>query len=371
MQVKSIHAGALTIAFNAAFKHASAERSATQALWVEATTGSGATGFGEGCPREYVSAESAVTARAFVEEYRRVLLAHITDTESLMDWIAVNRCAIDLNPAAWSAVELALLDALGKEQRCPIETLLGLESPSGRFRYTAVLGDARPENFVVQLDRYLTLGFCEFKVKLSGDLERDAGKVRALIERGVEASAVRADANNLWPSADAAAAHLGALHYNFFALEEPLPRGDYAGLAELARRLETDIILDESCIRMEQVDRLTDWSGSWIINLRVSKMGGLIRSMNVIKAARERGLRLIVGAHVGETSVLTRAALTVAASARDILIAQEGAFGTHLLTADVAAPPLMFGSGGVIDAAHIGILDKPGLGLDISSRRIG
>jgi len=44
---------------------------------------------------------------------------------------------------------------------------------------------------------------------------------------------------------------------------------------------------------------------------------------------------VIVGAHVGETSLLTRAALTVANSARDLLVAQEGAFGTHLLARDV------------------------------------
>ena len=48
--------------------------------------------------------------------------------------------------------------------------------------------------------------------------------------------------------------------------------------------------------------------------------------------------------------MLTRAALTVANSARDILIAQEGAFGTHLLAHDVIDPPLMFGAESSIPA---------------------
>ena len=70
---------------------------------------------------------------------------------------------------------------------------------------------------------------------------------------------------------------------------------------------------------------------------------------------------MIVGAHVGETSLLTRAALSVANAYRDILVAQEGAFGTHLLEHDVVDPPLMFGAGGVLDAAQLPT--GPGFGL--------
>ena len=55
MKLESIRASVLTIPFNAAFKHASAERAATQTLWVEARTADGMIGYGEGCPREYVT----------------------------------------------------------------------------------------------------------------------------------------------------------------------------------------------------------------------------------------------------------------------------------------------------------------------------
>jgi hypothetical protein len=55
-------------------------------------------------------------------------------------------------------------------------------------------------------------------------------------------------------------------------------------------------------------------------------MGGLIRSIAVARAAMSAGIPIIVGACFGETSVLTRAGLTVAAFAREHLIAQEGDF---------------------------------------------
>ncbi|MNC84913.1 L-Ala-D/L-Glu epimerase [compost metagenome] len=173
---------------------------------------------------------------------------------------------------------------------------------------------------------------------------------------------MRADANNLWRDADAAVRALQALQFSFCALEEPLSTGDYEGMSRLAAALHTRIILDESLLRAGQLDRLTGPADRWIANVRISKMGGVLRSLKLVRALRDGGFKLIIGAHVGETSVLTRAALTVAHSARDILIAQEGAFGTHLLARDVADPPLMFGPRGVLDTAALSSA-APGLGL--------
>ena len=65
MMLESIEASELAIPFKGAFKHAAAERHATQSLWVRAHAASGETGFGEGCPREYVTAESLGTALSF------------------------------------------------------------------------------------------------------------------------------------------------------------------------------------------------------------------------------------------------------------------------------------------------------------------
>jgi L-alanine-DL-glutamate epimerase-like enolase superfamily enzyme len=81
-------------------------------------------------------------------------------------------------------------------------------------------------------------------------------------------------------------------------------------MAELARALSCAIVLDESAARTDQLERLPA-GVRWIVNLRVSKMGGPLRGLGLASAAREAGLEVIVGAHVGETSVPTRAALTV------------------------------------------------------------
>lgn len=100
------------------------------------------------------------------------------------------------------------------------------------------------------------------------------------------------------------------------------------------------------------------------------KNGGLIRSLELARAAGQRGLHLIVGAHVGETSVLTRAALSVARSNRTILLAQEGAFGTHLLARDLVERPLMFGVGGVLDTASFDFAAQLGWGLTVAPQEV-
>jgi L-alanine-DL-glutamate epimerase-like enolase superfamily enzyme len=363
MKLQSIRATALAIPFQESFKHASAERATTQAIWVAAGAAGGMTGHGEGCPREYVTGESVASAKAFVAAHIREWIAELRDTASLCAWTAKHDHEIDTHPAAWTAVELALLDLLGKASRQPVESLLALPRLAGRFHYTAVLGDAPPAAFQAQLGRYLAAGFRAFKIKLSGERARDAEKVRALRAAGVAPQRVRADANNLWPEPDAAIEHLRALDYRFAALEEPLRPGDYQGMACLAQALGTDIILDESMQRRDQLAWLPE-NGRWIVNLRISKMGGLLRSLEFLREARRLGLRVIIGAHVGETSVLTRAALAVASVAGEALVAQEGAFGTYLLQRDVSEPSLMFGAGGVLEAAP-GLAAAPGWGLAI------
>jgi L-alanine-DL-glutamate epimerase-like enolase superfamily enzyme len=359
--ISALAARPLAIAFRGAFTHASASRAATQAIVVRASGAGGATGWGEGCPREYVTGESVAGALAFVERHAVAWQAGIADLPGLAGWAASHRALIDANPAAWCAAELAILDLLGHAHGQPVDALLGLPRIACKFRYTAVIGDGPAAQFAAQLAKYRAAGFAEFKIKLSGDRQRDAEKVAALRASGIEPARVRADANNLWRSAAEAIAALRGLEFPFHALEEPLAPGDYAGMARLAGELGCRIILDESLSRAEQLEALG--AGAWIANVRVSKMGGVLRSLEVLRAAQAREIPVIVGAHVGETSLLARAALTVAAASGPALVSQEGAFGTHLLERDIAEPPVVFGAGGVLDPVPFAA--APGWGLRI------
>ena len=174
----------------------------------------------------------------------------------------------------------------GRRKGVSVEALLGLPQLGGSFRYTAVVGDSSPRQFETQLAHYVKAGFSDFKIKLSGDRTRDLAKVNALAALGIAPQAVRADANNLWADAAAAIGDLKALGFPFSAVEEPLRAGDYAGMRQIASALDTKIILDESLLRQDQLALIGEAADCYIVNLRVSKMGGLLRSLELVRELR-------------------------------------------------------------------------------------
>ncbi len=117
------------------------------------------------------------------------------------------------------------------------------------------------------------------------------------------------------------------------------------------------------------MDTLDDAS-RWIVNLSVSKMGGVLRYMEIARKEKKRRIGLIVGAPVGETSILTRAALAVASVCGDAHVASEGAFGTYLLPRDLTSPSLMFGPGGNLVCGNGLDPGCPGLGLSIDNKAL-
>ena len=358
----------IVIPFRVKFRHASAERSETSSLWVEAISESGLIGYGESCPRSYVTGETIASAQAFFSQYQAAICNEISSLSTLRAWATKHQNELNANPAAWCAIELAILDLLAKQKNKPIEYFLNLPNLHGNFQYSAVLGDASIDTFKLSVEQYLQQGFTDFKLKLSGDIARDKDKMAVMRQYADKALSIRVDANNLWKDAGEAIKFLLALDYPFFAIEEPLLPNAYPELLLIADALNCKIILDESFLRVEQFANLQNSPQHWLINLRISKMGGLLRSLAIIDSARKLGIGLIIGAQVGETSLLTRAALTAALAASDILIAQEGAFGTHLLESDICKLPLMFAKAGLLNVANYPALIKPGLGFTFQEK---
>lgn len=363
MKITRLELRLLRIPFRVAFKHASAERKETQAVLAIAKSADGLTGYGEGCPRDYVTGETDTSVAGFFEAHRDDIQSSVVDLASLRAWGERHEADIDKNPAAWCAVELALLDLLAKHDQKAVESLLGLTQLAGPFVYSAVLGAMGAKQFAETLGRYQKLGMSDYKIKLSGDIQRDLENVAVLRGAGIAPTQVRADANNMWVDYDVARDYLRSLDFPFAAIEEPLVPGRFGDLARLGEALANRIVLDESIAREVQLTQLPGPAKRWIVNIRVSKMGGVLRALAVAQRCRERGFAAVVGAQVGETSLLTRAALIVAQAARNILIAQEGAFGTLLLESDAVQPVLMFGANGELDVDSLRLDRLPGLGL--------
>ena len=364
MRVVRISVFTFPVPFKVVFRHASASRDRAENLIVAAHSDDGTIGYGEGCPRDYVTGETTTSGLDFIRRHADSLIADVADLSGLHAWIVDHADDIDRNPAAFCAMETALLDLFGRASGECIEELVEVPRPLTAFKYSAVLGNAPHPAYLWQLRRYRRRGFDDFKIKLSGDAQRDARKLGALAET---AERVRVDANNLWTSADDCIRHLAGLPGRLFAIEEPLEAGDQEGFRAVGEATGARIVLDESLVRIGQLETLTD-PDRWIVNIRVSKMGGILRSMAVARQASRLGVGIIVGCQVGETSLLTRAAMPVMQAAGEDLLAAEGAFGTYLLRRDLTTPCLMFGHAGRL--APDQVPDGPGFGLTVAADQL-
>ncbi|MFN7919129.1 MAG: alpha/beta fold hydrolase [Bryobacteraceae bacterium] len=347
----------LRVPLKMTFRHAAAERTHGDSVWVEASRGEHR-GYGEGCPRSYVTGETRDSCREWIGAWQAPIVEACDSLEALEAFVREHEEAIDESPSMWCAIECALLDLFARERGQSVEAMLGLAAPGGPHCYTAVLGNDEPWKTRFLIDQYLILGLRDFKVKLEGNLQADRSKLESIDEitaaHGVEGYRVRADANNLWAARpDEAIGYLSELGGGLAAIEEPVAPRDAVRHSGIGTTLDCPVILDESLRTPGDLSLYDGLPGRFIANLKVSRIGGILRGLRLAKALRERNWPIIVGAHVGETSVLTRAGMLIASAAGDRLFAQEGAFGSRLVEREPAQPCLRWGRGGFLDLRRL------------------
>jgi len=348
------------------FRHASADRKHTENVIVCLTDKAGNSGFGEGCPREYVTGETSKSAIGFLKTHGTEFSQQTGNLKELKSWIENHNNLIDQHPAAFCALELAAIDLFARRQNVPLEKYLGLDPLTSDIPYTAVIGDSGTFKTRLISLAYRCYGFREFKVKLSGNLARDQARLSVL----PKISRIRVDANNLWSNPDNAVKHLKNLGVEITAVEEPVTPLDYPALARVSAELNIPVVLDESLYTQNHLTKATEHLTTAIANIRVSKCGGILRSIELGNKCIEAGYSVILGAQVGETSLLTRAALAVGSGLTRKQISSEGAYGKILLKNDISHHDLRFGIGGILKTQDHHLLSGFGTGLEINSDSI-
>ena len=128
-------------------------------------------------------------------------------------------------------------------------------------------------------------------------------------------------------------------------IEQPVAADDIAGMKQVRAQCAIPVMADESLVTVEQARRLIAEKACDLFNIRLSKNGGIAGSLAIAKLADEAGIKIQVGAQVGETGILSAAGRTFAAHMSELACA-EGSFGTWLLSEDITFDNLAFGLGG-------------------------
>ena len=146
------------------------------------------------------------------------------------------------------------------------------------------------------------------KLKLAGDA--DLERVRA-VRDAAPAARLIVDANESWGARQLFNLMPALAELGVELIEQPLPEGDDAVLAEVAHPIP--ICADESCHTRADLDRLAGRYDA--INIKLDKAGGLTEALLLAEAAAARGFKIMVGCMVG-TSLAMAPALLVAQRAQ-------------------------------------------------------
>jgi muconate cycloisomerase len=367
-RIKSFELLSVEIPFKRPFKHAAAERSTSESLFLKCTIASGSIGFGECLPRAYVSGETKDEAFEFLQhqilpnligmEFDSIeqLISFLNDCngKAPQDWVepAVPQTA------AWAAVDLALLDAFGRAFNKPI--CIGNPSQlDPDFRYSVVISGESGFKALKLLTKIRLYGFRCAKLKVDAEAPQKAARLaRSILGKKCD---IRADANMAWDVPQAIQAMKALSSYGIYSFEQPLKADDIDGLARLADETGLGVMADESLNDAESLENLIRRKACTAVNVRISKCGGLIAAFNRCSRALAEGLTVQVGCQVGETSLLSAAQLILIAGVKRVTYA-EGCFGLHLLHADPFEPLMQFGYGGRPPKFPQG----PGLGVAVN-----
>ncbi|MGE3911239.1 MAG: mandelate racemase/muconate lactonizing enzyme family protein [Chloroflexota bacterium] len=290
-----------------------------QALLIEVRTDDGLVGWGE--------SGSGTLSRAgaiFVEDVLRPLAVgedpfdlgrisqKVATTLDRAGWTG------DFAVQAWSGLEVAIWDIMGKAVRRPVSQLLGGRVRERVMAYATGLYyvPTAPDPTAARQDEargYVDAGYRAMKMKVGGlspadDLREVAG-IRNAIGDDV---LLMADANGAYDSCTAIQVGAGLEDQGVAWFEEPVQRGDLVGYLEVRRALQLPITGGE---HLGSLDAFREYVSRRVVDVLqpdVANCGGLSGARRI--AALAQAFHVRVFPHVWGTPVAVAAGLHLAAT---------------------------------------------------------
>jgi muconate cycloisomerase len=255
----------------------------------------GVTGWGAGTPRRFPTGETQVGAVHVLEAILRDAVMG-RDAEDLDGLHAALDAAIPGNEAPKAAIDIAVHDLLGRRAGLSVAELLG-----GRRRESMATLDILPieppaRMVEIALDLHDRLGTNAFKLKIDADVAAGVERVAAVRDALPDAMLV-VDANGAWDVATALAAIEALEAYAVAVVEQPVPGHRIEDLAAVTARSRTRIGADES-VRPEFVARVIATKAAHVLNVKVTREGGLRPARAVALAATAADLEVVCGSVV-------------------------------------------------------------------------
>jgi len=233
-----------------------------------------------------------------------------------------------------SALDCAAHDLWGRLERAPVHRLWGLD-PADAVNSSYTIGIAGVDKMVAKLAEMP--GWPVYKIKLG--TAHNVEIIQALREH--TEAVFRVDANCGWAPGEAATLSAEMARHGVEFIEQPLPPEAREAQAQLFRDSALPIIADENCVGEADVPLCVDHFHG--INIKLCKCGGLTPARRMIAAARDHGLKVMVGCMTESSVGISAAAqLTPLIDYADldgaVLLAQDAADGVQLHKGQLTFP---------------------------------
>ncbi len=267
---------------------------------------------------------------------------------------------------ALSGVDMALWDILGKSLGVPVHQLLG-GRVRDRIRMYAWTDAGTADNYVNSVrDLRDTRGLTAFKYNATGmmrplsapaALQAAADRLGSLRQAAGPHVDIGADFHGRLTFPDAKRlAKLLEPHQPMF-IEEPILPGDADGLREIADATSIPIAAGERLFTRWQFQELIEKRAVRVAQPDVAHAGGISEVRRIAALAESRDI--LVAPHCPLSPVALAASLQLDAACPNFLIQEHVTLGETLL-----AEPF------VIEAGHIRVSDRPGLGIELDEQKL-
>ncbi len=256
------------------------------------------------------------------------------------------------NQFARAGLEMACWDALAVRDGVPLAKLLG--GTRSEILSGVSLG-IEPElgPLLDQVDRFVDEGYRRVKLKIAPGW--DVAVVRAVRDRHPELP-LQVDANSAYTLGDAD--RLRALdEFSLLLIEQPLGHDDIVDHARLQAQLATPICLDESIHSAEDARKALDLGSCRVINIKVSRVGGLREAQRVHDLCLARGIPVWCGG-MHEFGV-GRAANVAIASLPGFTLPGDVSGSDKYYREDLVEPPVLADRGAVTVPTGPGLGHRP------------
>ena len=256
---------------------------------VRIDTDSGITGYGEVCPLgpAYLPAY-AEGARAGIAEIGPSLLG--LDPTQLSILNERMDAALKGHPYVKSPIDVACWDILGQVAGMPACELLGGRYGDDFVLYRAI--SQEPAARMVDLvATHRAEGYRRFQLKVGGDPAEDIERIRAVADIAGPEDRLIADANTGWLMHDAMRVVQAVSDLDVY-IEQPCL--SYEECLSIRRHTRHPFVLDESIDTVRALLRASGDNAMDVINLKISKLGGLTRARQVRDLCVTLGIAMTV-----------------------------------------------------------------------------